>query len=284
MARNVETAEGWEPRAFDCFSPAAIAGIGTLPDTLVDRSVRIKLRRKRREEAVQSLRLDRMGDFEMLSRQAARWAHDNRQPVADADPDMPSALYNRVADNWRPLIADAAGGEWAQRARRAAEAAAAEDGDESARTMLLADLRGLFDAEASGVLFTKEILEALSKRDDRPWPEWGKAAKPITGRQLGMLLNPLGIDTNKTVRRGEKTGKGYSRDKLEDAFARYLTAVQSVTRSQLNEAAALSNIPSVTRQPYVTDTISENTSVLAGCDRVTDREPVCAEEEVEWTA
>jgi hypothetical protein len=79
-------------------------------------------------------------------------------------------------------------------ARRAAVALtrAGADDAETVRTMLLADLRELFAAEPSGVLFTKEILGALAKRDDRPWPKW-KAGKPITNRQLAALLKPLEI-------------------------------------------------------------------------------------------
>jgi len=36
---------------------------------------------------------------------------------------MPAGIFNRAADNWRPLlaIADLAGGEWPERARQAAQ-------------------------------------------------------------------------------------------------------------------------------------------------------------------
>jgi Protein of unknown function (DUF3631) len=236
VVRVVETRDGYEPRAFDCYSPAALAGIGTLPDTLADRSVEVKLRRKRRDERVESLRLDRMETFEVLGRQASRWTSDNRGCLAKADPYLPAALFNRVADNWRPLIAiaDAAGGEWPQRARRVPEAAAAHEKDESARTMLLADLRDLFDCEPSGILFTtKEILPALTKMEHRPWPEWRKE-KPLTSTQLAALLKAFEVSPG-TVRRGDDTGKGYRRADLEDAFARYLdeaSAVPAVTPSQ----------------------------------------------------
>jgi hypothetical protein len=113
------------------------------------------------------------------------------------------------------------------RTRPAAEAAATYDAAESVTTTLLVDLRNLFDAEigslfspAKQALFTRDILAALKQRDDRPWPEW-RDGQPITSRQLASLLKPLGIPTNKTVRRGPQTDKGYQRADLEDAFARY---------------------------------------------------------------
>ena len=288
VIRVVEMSEGYEPRAFDCYSPAALAGIGKLPDTLADRSVEIKLRRKRRDESVESLRLDRMEAFEVLSQQTARWTRDNRIRLREADPAMPAALFNRVADNWRPLIAiaDAAGGEWPQRARRVAEAAAAQDKDELAWTMLLADLRDLFDREPSGILFTTtQILPALTKMEDRPWPEWRKE-KPLTGTQLAALLKPFGVSPG-TVRRGDETGKGYRRADLEDAFARYLdeaSASQAVTPSQATESASFNDAEAVTSTTSVTARIPEKSRISAGGDGVTAQEQVSGDEEAIWTA
>jgi hypothetical protein len=139
--------------------------------------------------------------------------------------------------------------------------------------LLLGDLRELFEAEPSGVLFTKAILAALHKRDDRPWPEYGKAGKPITGRQVATLLKPLDIPTNKTVRRGADTEKGYRRGWLEDAFSRYLPPVLSVTRSQKRDSAAFDDFSSVTPERRVTDTVGDNPLDSLSCDHVTDKNP-----------
>ena len=51
-----------------------------------------------------------------------RWADDHAQAIGAIDPTMSEEIYNRVADNWRPLfaIADVAGGEWPDRVRVAA--------------------------------------------------------------------------------------------------------------------------------------------------------------------
>jgi hypothetical protein len=211
---------------------------------------------------------------------------DHAEEIALANPTMPKGIYNRTADNWHPLlaIADLAGGEWPERARQATIELSREGGDaESARVQLLADLRELFDAEASGVLFTKEILADLSKRDDRPWSEW-KNGKPITGRQVATLLKPLGITTNQTVRRGSDHDKGYRREWFDDVFVRYLPALQSVTRRQVVDSAAFHDFRSVTSKNNVTDGSSQNASVSAGCPRVTDQEPPSLDDEtVTWT-
>ena len=60
---------------------------------------------------------------------------------------MPDALDDRAADSWEPLLAlaDAAGGEWPQRARAAALAlcGAAEVEDQSLSVQVLSDIRDI---------------------------------------------------------------------------------------------------------------------------------------------
>ena len=70
-----------EPRAFATYAAVAIGLIGTLPDTLADRSISVDLKRKLSSEVTESFRIDRVGHLEVLARKAARWASDN----ADAD-------------------------------------------------------------------------------------------------------------------------------------------------------------------------------------------------------
>jgi len=101
-----------EPRQFSAWAPVALAAIGRLPGTIEDRSVRIGLRRRRPDEAVEPLRLDRAGALDDLAHKAARWAADHAAELAAADPPVPEGIVNRAADNWRPLlaVADIAGG------------------------------------------------------------------------------------------------------------------------------------------------------------------------------
>jgi hypothetical protein len=181
----------------------------------------------------------------------------------------------READEGRRprYAADLAGGDWPERARKAAiELSGGGEGAETAREMLLSDLRDMFDAQPSGVLFVREILAGLVDREDRPWSEW-KLGKPITGRQLAALLKPLGVTANQTVRRSSETAKGYEIKMLADAFARYSPPSQSVTRSQVADSAAFDDSQSVTPKNFVTDEIPKNSTVSAGCDRVTDPIP-----------
>jgi putative DNA primase/helicase len=277
-----------EPRRFSTSAPVALAAIGRLPGTIEDRSIKIEMRRRRPDEVVSPLRLDRASALEQLASQAARWARDHGQALDAADPVMPAGIYNRLADNWRPLlaVADVTGGTWPDRTRKAAiELSADAEDTASAGVWLLTDLRELFVRAPTGILFTKELLAALHQDETRPWPDW-KNGRPITERHLAGLLKPHKIKP-KTVRRGTQTEKGYRAEWFNDVFARYLPA-RSVTPSQLSNSAGLEPPRSVTAMVTatvdVTDRKCQNASISAGCDAVTDPEPGSPDAETIWTA
>ena len=216
--------EDFEPRAFSTYAACAIALIGKLPGTIADRSVPIELRRRRADEPVEPFRFDRTERLDRLARKLARWAADVADCIRETDPDVPAGVFNRAADNWRPLlaIADAAGGEWPGRARRAVQyiGAAAAGDEQSVRVTLLSDIRATFRERRQDRLSSAELVEALVAIEGRQWAEW-KAGKPITANGLARVLAPFGIKPG-TIRTSVGTPKGYQLAQFEDAFVRYL--------------------------------------------------------------
>jgi uncharacterized protein DUF3631 len=197
-----------EPSAFSVYTAVAIALIGQLPDTLHDRAVIIGLQRRRASETITSFRPDRADHLDVLARKMARWAKDHAARVAEADPAMPDGIINRRADNLRPLlaIADTAGGEWPERARKAAEASHnAEDDDASRFELLLGDIRDAFAKEGEAPvanmfaekvdveIASADLVKELVAIEGRPWAEMGKSGKPLTQAKLARMLKPLGI-------------------------------------------------------------------------------------------
>jgi putative DNA primase/helicase len=226
-----------EPRAFSTYSACIIALIGTLPDTLHDRSVVVDLKRRLPKERITPFRFDRAGHLDVLARMAARWAADNSERVAASDPAMPRGVINREADNWRPLaaIASVAKGRWPARVSKAATAAhaAVVVGDQASELeMLLGDIRDGFAAKGETVrdIFGAERVEITSAAlvkflvglEGRPWAEMGKAAKPLTQNRLARLLKALPNIKPGDVGPKNARGKGYKLDQFEDAFERYL--------------------------------------------------------------
>ena len=141
------------PRTFGTWAPTAVAMIGSLPDTLADRSIEIRLRRRLASEPLIRFRADRATDLAQLGRMAARWGADHLEALRRADPSIPQGLHDRAADNWGPLlaIADEMGGEWPERARQIAVTFSARDEDEgSVRELLLCDIRRILDDLGKG--------------------------------------------------------------------------------------------------------------------------------------
>lgn len=214
-----------EPRLFSTWAAMAIAGIGAMPGTVEDRSVIIRLRRKRRDERVEKLRIDSSPDLDALSSKAARWVADNIVFLKEADPAIPDRLGDRAADNWRCLIAiaDRAGGNWPERARNAAIALSAGDDTDSQSigVKLLADMAAVFETTGTDRIASADLAAELHKMEDKPWPEYGRARKPITAVQIARLLKPYRVTPSK-FRDGGDTSRGYQFDTLKDVFARYL--------------------------------------------------------------
>jgi putative DNA primase/helicase len=248
--------DDYEPRQFGTYAPCAIAMIGKLPGTLADRSIAIELQRRLAGEPVEPFRSDRTEHLDQLVRKAARWAADNLDRLRAADPVMPPGVFNRVADNWRPLlaIADIVGGEWPVRARRALESIQATVEDDSVRVQLLADIRPIFTERGIERLPSGELVEALLTMEGRPWAEW-KAGKPLSSNGLARLLKPLKIRPA-TMRFGGKTAKGYHVSQFDEAFRRYLDqegGFNPLPRNNLDLTDTYEDFQTVTPPPDVTD-------------------------------
>ena len=217
-----------EPRQFSTWTPMALELIGRLPETLEDRSIEIRMRRKLPAEKVERFRKKQAAEIKStLLHKCARWAHDHLAALRGQEPPLPPAVLNdRAADSWEPLfaIAHVVGGMWPERARQAAVALARAGGeDDSIRARLLSDLRTLFDQQKAATIASKDICEALAQVEDGPWPAFNKG-QPITPAQLANLLKPFGV-SSLSVRphsAPHTTAKGYKLSELKDPFARYL--------------------------------------------------------------
>ena len=81
VIRNVKH----KPRRFSTWAPKAVATIGALADTLEDRAVVVRLQRKPRGATVERLGRRDNAEFAALRSQAARWAADNFDKLADPE-------------------------------------------------------------------------------------------------------------------------------------------------------------------------------------------------------
>jgi hypothetical protein len=171
-------------------------------------------------------------------------------------------------------VAEASGGEWPERARRASLDCHAMP-DESTRTQLLADIQAVFAEKSCDRLTSGALVSALVAMTDRPWGECNHG-KGLTQNQLARRLKPFDI-APKTIRTGIGTAKGYLLENFEDSFNRYLSAdtpLQTVTPSQTSKINDLGENQAVTPKTDVTVSKSSNQLNSFTCDGVTDENPL----------
>lgn len=245
--------EDSEPAVFSTWCPKLLAMIGTPSDTLVDRSVVITLERKAPSETVDRLRAeDAHLAFADLRRQIRRWADDHRDALRTGEPLVPSALHDRAADNWQPLLAIAhlAGGAWPALAAQAAIAVTCHDGDDDPiAEQLLADLHAIFhdpgtefDRTQRDRLSTARVTELLAALEAKPWATYNtKTGKPITQYQVARLLRRFGVRPVKAKIEAKATNC-YVRIDLERVWTRYSLPVQIGTAEPVNHGGPESTI------------------------------------------
>ena len=159
-----------ELEGIEAYCAVALAGIGWLPDTILSRSVIVRMRRRHQGEQVESFRRRLVSKDAGRIREAIEtWAAS--QPSEIRWPELPDQIQDRAADIWEPLIwiADAIGGDWTARARSAGVALVTEatDMEVSLGIRLLADIQTVFgDTEQ---MSSKHILDKLCALEESPW-------------------------------------------------------------------------------------------------------------------
>lgn len=256
---------------FKAYCAKAIAGIGSLPDTVTDRSIPLRLERKRPGEVVARFRREKAKKaFAETKSQLSGWVSHIAPQLKNAEPLLPDELSDRQQDACEPLfaIADNAGGEWPKMVRDAAVKlfASSDADDQNIGVRLLADIRLVFDDKEADRIFSEDLVSALAKIETSPWAEW-KNAKPMTVIQLARLLKSFKVSPH-TVRDGDITQKGYERKDFDDAWGRYLRPEPStsdfrpVTASQTNNHAGLKHFSARNKQETCDDSKSEKTPVF----------------------
>jgi Protein of unknown function (DUF3631) len=217
-----------EAMQFSTFAPLALAAIGLVPLPLMHRSIVVHMTRA---ATAPKRRLDDGGDTTLIDEAYAQllaWVDGN--PKIDPNPEMPSVLRNRAADNWRPLIAiaDTFGERWGEIARDTAITFARNLSDEDLAVLLLADIRKVFTGDW---MHSEAIVAALIALDDAYWGDFTGAhddmqPRPFRKGDLARLLRPFRIVPQTIWPKGGRatrglSAKGYYRHQFEPAWKSY---------------------------------------------------------------
>jgi putative DNA primase/helicase len=215
---------GYEVVEFDAFGFRGLAAIGTLWDTIMDRSVVVPLQRRPTTEAVDRFN-GRQVEREalVLAGRLSRWADDVGDAVAGAEAKSPRPTWldDRACDNWSGLFAVAAvaGGDWPARAEAAARLlSTAGDAGQDPGERLVHDVRQIF-AEAGNpeIMQSGDLARHLNELDSAPWADFRKGAG-ISTHKVAALFKPFGVHPRPSR---DGSVRGYRLEDLELVFLRY---------------------------------------------------------------
>lgn len=208
--------DGLTGRDYPAYCAVALAGLGKLPETIADRAVIIRMKKRKRTERVDPWR-PRVNakEAKALGDALGSWMTDASLSLPD---NMP--VEDRAADVWEALImvADAAGGHWPATARAAAVVLTSGKPQASRGIELLTDLRIVFGTRDK--LRSEDIIGGLTGLPESPWRRFHHDGSSLDFRDLAGLLREYDIRPRDVWIDG-RTSKGYLADDLRDAWDRY---------------------------------------------------------------
>ncbi|SEF13772.1 Protein of unknown function [Jiangella alba] len=208
------------------YAAVALAGLGNLPDTILTRSVVIRMRRRSTSEQVEPWRERRhKAEAALIAKRLEEWSNFIRPKLTE--PEMPEGIEDRNADVWEPLLAvsDQAkhgfGKEWPLTSRVSAVSLVSLGGAEaqSLGVKLLDDIRNIFNSVSVDRVPSEWMITALNQLEESPWATMKGGS--LDARRLAYHLRKYDIGP-KQVRFTDGSLKGYMRVDFEDAWSRYL--------------------------------------------------------------
>jgi hypothetical protein len=249
----------WEVKQFVVYGPKVFAAIRRLPDTLVDRSIVLHMKRRTKKDKVTRFRQVRAtAEAKPLHDDCVRFVKARTAEIEKAyqqelDSDL-DFLNDRDADLWAPLFAmcRVVVPERRQELERCAlalsQVKAGDDADESYALTLLADIRTVWPRrgapppdpppntpepedkrEREDKCETVELLKSLKNLEESPWLE-----EQLTARKLARMLRPFEVEP-RNIQIEERRPKGYLWAHFQDAFSRYLEELPPAATAQPNK-------------------------------------------------
>lgn len=200
---------------FGTFSPKILAGIdnGQVPDTVLDRAIRIVLRRKAAGQHVEEFYIEDVEiEVDELRSAIEAWIGAQSDKLGDRThrPARIDGIGDRANEISRPLLAlaELCPG-WNVRARNALKALLGED-----------ELK--LSPQARALLTIRDWFDANPTADHIPSAVAAKIAD-ANGKRMGGWMSAYGVKSFGATRDGERY-KAFRKADFADAFSRYLPA------------------------------------------------------------
>ena len=228
--------EDYEPQKFETYCPKIIVLIGNLNDTLADRCIAVRMRRRKQGEQVERLFLSRAGRLARgICHRIEQWAKSHKARVKRQYRGDLDFLEDREAELWLPIFAVCrvvAPERLDELKITALTISRRKETDEPAEfgVLLLRDIRDAFERESTDRIPTCTLLCALSESQESPWANW-EHGRRIEARSLARLLRPFRIEP-RNLRIDDQIVKGYTRDDFVEPWAIYLSPSSAATPLQ----------------------------------------------------
>lgn len=209
---------------FSTWGAKCIAGIGTQPDTLESRTLKIQLKRKtvgNNLQRVPDVLAKNPNYFIDIKRRCIRFAIDNENKLLESDTFFIDEIGDRENDCWSGLLRLAGLIKEIDNIKKSAKYLSEnsyEEDDEA--TEFLLDVRDFISALNDDRFATEKLLSYLNGLNDKPYKYIRKDG--MNGYDLSIKLKPYGI-RSKQLKLNCRNIKGYEISKFEDIFKRYLS-------------------------------------------------------------
>jgi len=208
---------------YNVFGLMAVASINNLPDTIMDRGIKINMRRKLPTENVELLR-ERVveEEFEVIKQKCRRFMLDYGKQAGEHIMGNIQGLNDRACDVWEGIVGIASIVGDTERVINAAKNISKNNADDSDNTKnrLLKDILQIFVKHNFFDLSSAYIVNELIEFTDSPWRE-NNNGRPMTPYKLASLLREYKIPTFQKNIDGSNT-RHYSFESFADVFARYI--------------------------------------------------------------
>lgn len=213
-------------KEFSTFCPKVLAGIdnGMIPDTIMDRSIVITLKRATHEqmgELDEFYPEDLEDEIAVLVSRLHAWHSDHMDKLSDPDhrPARLDGLSPRANEIARPLLTIGAllGSGWYDRAKTSLRYLLDRRAPLAQNHAALLQVRDWFIRNPDQTAIPSAIITELTGEN---------------GKQIGWWFKDMGITPN-YIRTGEgderKNARGYKRSAFEAAFNRFLPAIEEAS-------------------------------------------------------
>jgi Protein of unknown function (DUF3631) len=212
---------GFVKISFDPFCPKILAGIGKLPDTIVDRSIPILIHRRLKTQSCHKYRRRNRAEARPIHDALEAW--NKTVDFRTSQPQMPDFMSDRQEDIWEPLlaIAYAIGGDVPELAREAARVLCDNDNELGYGAAQLAAIRKVVGGQ--GRITSANLINGLWEADALPsrlMEDDAPNHKKI-GHWLSKFIQSYGSKPARQLKIDGQNARGYEAAELKQIFDRY---------------------------------------------------------------